>query len=182
MRHNVFVSYHHANDQHYKNEFEKLFSNHHDILVTKSVQMGDINPNLPTERIRQKIRDEFLRDSTVTVVLIGAETWKRKHIDWEIGSSLRQTQYNSRSGLIGILLPDYHNYYNIEYGKFNHNSIPPRLSDNLKNSYAAIYDWSNNPSEVQRWIHDAFNKRNKSTPDNSFPSFINNRSGQFWQR
>ena len=182
MRHNVFISYHHANDQYYKNEFEKLFSNYYDILVTKSVQIGDINPSLPTERIRQKIRDEYLRDSTVTVVLIGADTWKRKHVDWEIGSSLRQTQYNSRSGLIGVLLPDYHSYYNVEYGKFNHNSIPPRLSDNLKNNYAKIYDWSNNPSDVQQWIHDAFERRNKLNPDNSFPSFINNRSGQYWQR
>ena len=51
-------------------------------MVSKSVQIGDIDSNLPTERIRQKIRDEYLRDSTVTIVLIGSETWKRKHIDY----------------------------------------------------------------------------------------------------
>ena len=81
MRHKVFVSYHHANDQYYKNLFDNLFSNIYDIMVSKSVQIGDIDSNLSTERIRQKIRDEYLRDSTVTVVLIGSETWKRKHVD-----------------------------------------------------------------------------------------------------
>ena len=83
-RHNVFVSYHHKNDERYKIEFERLFSGVYDILETKAVSDGDIDPYLQTETIRQKIRDEFIRDASVTVVLIGSETWKRKHVDWEI--------------------------------------------------------------------------------------------------
>ena len=181
MRHKVFVSYHHANDQYYRNKFEELFSSLYDIMISKSVQIGDINPYLKTETIRQKIRDEYLRDSTVTVVLIGTETWKRKHVDWEMASSIRQTAYNSRSGLIGILLPDYHQHYKIEYGKYRKTTIPPRLSDNIDCGFAEIYEWSNDPYEVQRWIHEAFKRRNVITPDNSFPSFSNNRSGLEWQ-
>jgi len=80
IRHKVFVSYHHENDERYKIIFEKMFG---DVYISKSVEIGDIDPNLKTETIRQKIRDEFLRDSSVTVVLVGKETWKRKHIDWE---------------------------------------------------------------------------------------------------
>ncbi len=179
MRHNVFVSYHHANDQYYRNQFENLFSNTYDIMVSKSVQIGDINENLPPETIRQKIRDEYLRDSTVTVVLIGSETWKRKHVDWEIGSSIRQTQYNSRSGLIGILLPSYPRN---DITKYNQNTIPPRLYDNIQCGFAKIYNWETNPYIVQQWIHDAFERRNKINPDNSFPSFINNRHGDRWQK
>ena len=93
-RHKVFVSYHHDNDQAYRNAFENLFANTYDIMVSKSVQIGDIDPNLKVETIRQKVRDEYLRDSTVTVVLIGSATWQRKHVDWEIGSSIRHTQLN----------------------------------------------------------------------------------------
>jgi hypothetical protein len=181
MRHKVFVSYHHANDQYYRNQFEELFSNQYDIMVSKSIQIGDIDPSLKTETVRQKIRDEYLRDSTVTVVLIGSETWKRKHIDWEIASSIRQTTYSSRSGLIGILLPSYHQYYHIEYGKYQKTTIPPRLSDNIDCGFAELYDWSNDPHKVQKWIHEAYERRNIITPDNSFPSFINNRSGREWQ-
>ena len=101
-RHKVFVSYHHANDQWDREKFETLFSTYYGVMISKSVQIGDINPFLSTDSIRQKIRDEYLRDSTVTVVLVGKETWKRKHVDWEIASSIRQTKLNSRSGLVGI--------------------------------------------------------------------------------
>lgn len=179
MRHKVFVSYHHANDQYYKNLFDNLFSNVYDIMVSKSVQIGDIDSNLSTERIRQKIRDEYLRDSTVTVVLIGSETWKRKHVDWEIGSSIRQTEYNSRSGLLGIILPSYPRN---NLSSYNPYTIPPRLYDNIKCNFAQIYNWNDNPVVVQKWIHDAFDRRNKIIPDNSFPSFMNNRSGEIWQK
>ena len=53
---------------------------------------GDIDDSLATDTIRQRIRDNFIRDATVTVVLIGPCTWQRKYVDWEIGSSLRATR------------------------------------------------------------------------------------------
>ena len=177
--HKVFVSYHHIpSDQPYRNEFERLFSDSNQIFVSKSVQIGDIDPKLKPETIRQKIRDEYLRDSTVTVVLIGPETWKRKHIDWEIGSSIRHTEFNSRSGLLGILLPTYPLY---SQNKYNPHTIPPRLNDNIKCEFAKIHSWSSDPIKVQNWIHEAFERRFTVNPDNSFPSFINNRSGNQWQ-
>lgn len=176
-RHKVFVSYHHANDQAYRDRFEDLFGGQHDIMVSKSVQDGDIDEKLPAETIRQKIRDEYLRDSTVTVVLIGAETWKRKHVDWEIGSSLRETKLSSRSGLLGILLPTYPGY---KERKYDPHTIPPRLFDNLENKFATLHLWNENPATVQQWIHEAFERRNKILPDNSRPSFAKNRSGTSW--
>lgn len=177
FRHKVFISYHHANDQYYRDEFEKLFANIYEIMVSKSVQIGDIDPNLNTETIRQKIRDEYLRDSTVTVVLIGTQTWQRKHVDWEIGSSIRDTKTNPRSGLLGIFLPS---YPLTPDNKFNPYTIPPRLYKNWKIGYAQVYKWSTNPQLVQSWIHEAFLNRNKILPDNSFPSFVNNRTGDRW--
>ena len=180
-RHRVFVSYYHREDQKYRNQFEFLFSDIHDIMVSESVEIGDIDLNLKTETIRQKIRDEYLRDSTVTVVLVGKHTWQRKYVDWEIGSSIRQTEYNSRSGLLGILLPTYtrppdnpNNYYG--------HTIPPRLNDNIECGYAKIYNWSNDPYTVQSSIHEAFERRQSKEilPDNSRPSFGQNRSGERW--
>jgi hypothetical protein len=177
-RHRVFVSYHHANDQYYRNRFEQLFTNIHDIMISMSVQIGDLGLDLKTETIRQKIRDEYLRDSTVTIVLVGAETWKRKHVDWEIGSSIRDTQYNPRSGLMGIILPTYPRINQTNYDPY---TIPPRLYDNIKCGFAQIYNWTEDASIIQKWINGAFARRNTMNPDNSFPSFVNNRSGERWQ-
>lgn len=177
QRHKVFVSYHHDNDQYYREEFERIFNNIYDIIVSKSVQIGDIDPNLSAERVRQIIRDQYLRDSTVTIVLIGTETWKRKHIDWEIAASIRNTQYNPRSGLLGIFLPSYPLSPD---NKFNRCTIPPRLYDNWKCGYAKLYNWNTNPHTVQQWIHEAFVNRTKINPDNSYKSFKNNRTGNGW--
>lgn len=177
--HKVFVSYHHTpGDEKYRNDFEKLFAHDDQILISKSVQIGDIDPNLKPDTIRQKIRDEYLRDSTVTVVLIGPETWKRKHVDWEIGSSIRHTEFNPRSGLLGILLPTYPSYSKNECNQY---TIPPRLYDNKKCGFAEIHSWSTSPKKIQDLIHAAFERRFEINPDNSFPSFINNRSSTQWQ-
>ncbi len=180
-RHRVFVSYYHDEDQDYREAFEHLFSDIHDIYVSESVEMGDIDPNLNTETIYQIIRDDYLRDSTVTVVLVGAHTWQRKFVDWEIGSSIRDTQYNPRSGLLGILLPTYPGPPDKPNSYYIH-TIPPRLHDNIKIGcgFAKMHKWSNNPDEVQRWIHDAFKRRTEILPDNSRDSFANNRSDERW--
>lgn len=180
--HKVFVSYHHALDQAYRDAFERLFSDIHGIMVSKSVQIGDIAPNLKTDTVRQKIRDEYLRDTTVTVVLVGRETWQRKHVDWEIAASIRNTEYNPRSGLLGILLPTYYEGVGApSQGSYRPNTIPPRLYHNVDRGYAKLYGWSNDPDTVQRRIHVAFQMRDKVIPDNSYQSFVNNRSGSEWQ-
>lgn len=173
-RHKVFVSYHHANDQQYREKFEEMCE---DVIVSQSVDIDDIDPDLKTETIRQKIRDEYLRDSTVTVVLIGKQTWQRKHVDWEIGSSIRQTEYNPRSGLLGIILPTYPRQNSSHY---NHCTIPPRLHDNIECGYAKIYNWSTNPTQIQEWIHEAFLRKDREKPNNSYPQFGKNHSGPSW--
>lgn len=173
VRHKVFVSYHHYNDEYYRDKFDELTN---EIIIPKSVKIDDINTNLPTKTIRQKIRDEYLKDSTVTIVLIGAQTWQRKHVDWEIGSSIRNTSLNPRSGLLGIILPTYPRSGN----NYNPNTIPPRLYYNIKCGFAKIYNWTENKIELQNWIDEAFNNKNKIEPDNSYPSFIKNHFGERW--
>lgn len=171
-RHKVFISYHHANDEAYRNKFERMMVDQTDGMVSRSVNIGDIPDGLKTETIRQKIRDQYLRDSTVTVVLIGTHTWGRKHVDWEISSSIRQTEFNPRSGLLGILLPSHPDY---RKARFQQDLLPPRLVANVDCEFAAVYDWSDNPLQIQGWIHDAFFRRNTKIPDNSQDMFKKNR-------
>lgn len=70
-KHKVFISYHHANDQLYKEELLRL-NKLHDIFIDSSVDTGDIDENLNDNRIREVIRDEYLKDSSVTILLVGA--------------------------------------------------------------------------------------------------------------
>ena len=75
------------------------------IFVDRSVDTGDIPDDLSSEAIRKKIRDDYLRDSTVTIVLVGPETKKRKHVDWEIHGSMYGSPKNKQSGILVIMLP-----------------------------------------------------------------------------
>lgn len=100
----VFISYHHANDQPYKDALIKT-NESHKIFIDTSVDTGDIDEDLPDETIREIIRDDCLANSTVTIVLVGTETKNRKHVDWEIYSSMFDGSVNKKSGILAIMLP-----------------------------------------------------------------------------
>lgn len=102
--HRVFISYHHANDQWYKDTLVK-FGKEYKIFDDYSVDTGDISDDLTTEQIRETIRDEYLRDSTVTILLVGTETKHRKYVDWELYSSMYDGKINKKSGIIVVQLP-----------------------------------------------------------------------------
>lgn len=180
--HKVLIRHHHARDERYKLIFEQRFGAKVNVIDPWSVQLGDIDPNISAETIRQKSRDEYLRNSTVTLVLIGALTWQRKHIDWELGSSLRDTHATPRSGLLGIILPSYYEYYRrVERRKYNSRTIPPRLYDNVQAGFAKIHDWTDDPKVVQNVVHAAYVRRDRVLPNNSRPSFGKNRTGDEWE-
>jgi hypothetical protein len=185
-KHKTFISFHHADD-YYKNALETQWGEQLDEFVSKSVGDGDINPFLTTDRIRQLIRDDFISDATVTLVLIGQGTWRRKYVDWEIASSIRDTKKNPRTGLLGLLLPTYSaqlpygmNTSILKYSDngsvYNPYTIPPRLYDNIECGFAKIYSWPTSPNDLRQWIDDAFLRRKSCLPTNSRNSFSNNRT------
>jgi nitric oxide reductase large subunit len=162
-KHKVFISYHRANDQTYK---EALINwnrdNGYNLFIDASVNTGDIDDNLSDNSIRQKIRDEYLKDSTITIVLVGTETKNRKHIDWEIYSSMYNGLVNKKSGVLVIHLPSTGcTNYTAAHGDVEKQNLypnttnwttitkrtdytnrypymPSRLTDNLLNSNATI--------------------------------------------
>ena len=158
-RHKVFISFHH-DDQVYKDWFVQVME---DDIVDKSVEDGDIDDTLSTERMRQIIRDDHIADATVIVVLIGPCTWQRKHVDWEIGSSLRKNEKKILAVACWVFwLP---NHPDFGKKKYKPHLIPPRLADNFKGDdhYACIYDWprKRTKAKLRKWIHRAFKRRKK---------------------
>lgn len=169
-KHKVFISYHHKNDYLYKQEFERLFNN---IIISKAVANGDINPDNSDEYIKRLIQQEYITDSTVTIVLLGTETAKRKHIDWEISASLSR-KVGGYSGLLGIILPTHPDYYK---NKISESSIPPRLLSNIQSGYANLIKWNTDINYIDYYIETAFQNRTSKTAliKNSLPQFVYNR-------
>lgn len=155
-KHKVFVSYHHAGDQAYRNSFEKAFGN---LFISKSVQPGDIDSDVSTEYIKHLIQDGYISDCSVFLVLIGPHTYGRKHVDWEISAALNYKVGDCFAGLVGILLP---NFPLTADDKYQYDAIPDRLADNVKSGYAKIYKWNDvcaSADNIKNAINGAFSWR-----------------------
>lgn len=160
----VFVSYHHVCNQRDYDKFTKLFHETYDIITDTSVDRKIGSDD--TEYQMRRIREDYITGSSVTVVLCGKESYKRKFIDWEICATL-----NKKHGLLGIILPD--NPAN-QNGKY---IVPERLHNNIQSRYAHFIHWTDNPSELIKAIQFAKNLSSKtSLLDNSMDTMKRNQS------
>lgn len=106
--------------------------------------------------IKRRIRELYLADSTVTILLLGACTWSRKFVDWELSSSLRNDTVNRRNGLLAMPLPS-------TGGKVR---LPDRLRDNWDpnhpdDSFASFVDYPSSGLLLRTHIESAYKARNR---------------------
>src|SRR5262245_17780076 len=94
----IFVSYHHGGDQAYYDTFLRTFSELYNVVCDNSVDRVIDSENVAY--VRRRLADNFITGSSCTIVLVGAQTWSRKYVDWEIDVTL-----NKGHGLIGAFLP-----------------------------------------------------------------------------
>jgi hypothetical protein len=154
-RRKCFVSYH-AGDAVEVAAFIDKFGT---VFIPKVIGVQDSDPFVEsddTDYILDKIREKYLTDSTVTIVLVGKCTWARKFVDWEVYSSLRHDKNNRRNGLLAIELKSVK----------GHATLPGRVSDNVtRNSsgtdtgYARWNVYPNSEGSLRAWIEDAFSAR-----------------------
>lgn len=160
-KHRVFISFYHKDDEKYRDEFEERFGH---LFINKSVADGDIDSDNSDDYVKSLIQEEYISDASVVLVLCGPNTWKRKHVDWEISAGLSK-KVGGYSGLVAMHLPTHPDYQN---DKYNPDNIPPRLADNLKTKFASIRDWTTDEDVVKKMIQAAFDRRTETDKiDNS---------------
>ena len=173
VRRKCFVSYHHA-DQAYVDTFIRTHDHANDCFIARGLgreMPGDVVGSRNTDYVMSRIRQLYISDSTVTIVMLGANTWRRRYVDWEIASSLRRSSLSSPNGLIGIKLPTFS-------GKF-----PYRLDDNLiapgstqADCYARWYDYGITVGSLEYAIEEAYQRRTSHSQwiRNSRERLVNN--------
>ena len=153
-RHKCFISYHHADEAAVKAFVDKFDHFHNLFIVRRLGEMPDdiINSN-NTDYVMSRIRADYIKDSTVTIVLMGKCTWSRRYIDWELQSSLRSGNTIAPNGLLGIKLPTF-------------TQFPERFKANLladgqapDTAYAGYIDYPTETAALQNCIDWAFNRR-----------------------
>lgn len=192
-RHKVFISYYHKDDQQYKDrlinmqEWNPQTWQSQSIFDDYSVRENDIDDTgLTSEQIRCIIRDEYIKDATVLILLCGQNTKKRKHIDWEIHAAMYNSNVNPQMGILVINLPTisqsmisnsesekeimgpFINWepLNKDLGplKEKYPYLPERIIENLArdNVQISIVNWdviSNDASKLKELIDNAYNRR-----------------------
>jgi hypothetical protein len=185
----VFVSYYHKEDQYYYNELSEVCSDRLELFYDNSLdrEINSDNDNYVLSTIAQ----DHIKGSSVTLVLCGPNSYKRKWIDWEIYRTLEK----DKPSIVGIILPNnipLHNTSSVasrlhylnpsdEHGYQHANSIyllPRRLKTNLETGFAKLITWTEitkNPHALQSIIEIAINEP-KSKSNNCLPKMQRNLS------
>ena len=116
--------------------------------------------------INRKIREDYIYGSSITIVLCGSETHKRRFVDWEIYSTLHYEH-----ALLGILLPTALKTIDSKV------IVPFRLHHNLQSGYAYHIDWPTNAEGLKTAIETAIERSQLTKSiDNSAPKMTRNLS------
>lgn len=112
MGHKCFISFK-KEDQWYRDQIDKLFASSD--LINKGLDRV-INSD-DGDYIMKAIRQEYLKDSTVTIFLIGTHSSENEGLDYmgriknyfierELQASLYNGIGNTRNGILGVVLPE----------------------------------------------------------------------------
>lgn len=154
-RRKCFISYHH-DDEDEVQRFIQTFDHDENVLISRGIgasMAGDIINSNSNDYIMRRVREDYLRDSTVTIVMVGRNTWGRKFVDWEVATSLRNTASYNRNGLLAITLPSMAG----SAGR----QLPARVNDNVKgdDGYARWWTYPSTTSALARCIDLAYQYR-----------------------
>ena len=152
VRHKTFISYHH-DDQEEVDKFIETFDHDRDVFIARAVgsdqTMDELIQSDDDDYVMRRIREEHIRDSTVTLVFVGKNTWTRKFVDWELAASLHQgPKAGLPNGVVAILSPE-----------LSEAILPDRFVDNWESGYAKLYAYPKNRTQLAKWIDQAFDAR-----------------------
>lgn len=145
IKHKVFLSYHHRGDQAYYDAFSTMFDDTYDVIYDNSLERRVDSDDV--EYVMRRIRENFITGTSCTIVLVGAETWSRKYVDWEIKATL-----DKEHGLIGVFLPTAPRDPN------NKIIVPDRLFDNIQSGFALWLRWQEvtlSATQLQAYVQEA---------------------------
>lgn len=165
VKHRIFVSYHHGGDQSYYDAFSRAFHDTYDVIYDNSLERRIDSDNV--EYVMRRIRENHITGTSCTIILVGAQTWKRKYVDWEIKATL-----DKEHALIGVYLPTA-----ARDPANNHVIVPDRLHDNIQSGFALWLSWqdlTSSAAQLERYIAEA-KSRSKRLIDNSRDRQLRNR-------
>lgn len=183
MGHKAFISFK-FEDSDYKDAIKDIPGID---MIDKSLNEAINSVN--EDYIMQKIRTEYLADSTVTIHLIGSRSaewlgdYEQRYIKRELQASLWDSAANPKNGILGVVLPNVeesiyrgqsdclrcgasHRIVNINdqtvVKEFSYNYYIPavgKCSWSEDDRFCVLVPWQEFYNEPNKWIDAAFDKR-----------------------
>jgi hypothetical protein len=159
IKRRVFIS-HYKGDKAEVEAFIDYFANQQGVFTPYVLGANDNDDFIDSDNpdyVMSQIRAKYLKDTSVTIVLVGNCTHSRRYVDWEIKGSLMQGE-SLPNGLIGIILKS----------KGANAYLPPRFEGNWTtghvNCYARYWTYPNSADTLGGWIEDAYLARTTRSP------------------
>ena len=192
MSHKCFISFK-KEDESYKKIIQSWVDDNKVDMIDKS--LGTPIDSDDENYIMRKIREDYLSDSTVTIFLIGnysAEDLgheEQKYIKRELQASLYNGVGNSRSGILGVVLPQMnekiykglkacnicnssHNIVDIndhtvikEFSRNYYLNNHGKCAYSEDDRYCVLVKWADFKASPNNFIEQAFNKRSQPIAD-----------------
>lgn len=182
LGHKVFISFK-TEDAVFKSAIQEM---QHLDYVDKS--LNDPINSMDPDYILQRIRTDYLNDSTVTILLIGAYSTETQgaaeqyYIKKELQASLYDSSTSTKNGILGIVLPSMestvyggtyacstcnasHNLVNVGDNtvirEFSYNYYIPnnKCAHAEEDRYCVLTRWSDFEADPNGWIDKAYEKR-----------------------
>lgn len=188
MGHKCYISFK-MEDEEYKKEIQDMDIDMIDKSLNESINSTD------EDYIMQKIREDYLSDSTVTIFLIGnysaenTPNQDQSYIKRELQASLYNGKNNTRSGILGIVLPSmtdtiYKGTYVCTTCNCSHNHVAINDSTTIKefnqnyyikpcpgccwtedDRYCVLVKWEDFKANPDTYIDLAYGKRSAAIAD-----------------
>lgn len=110
----IYISCYENNDRDFKEKIIELNNirngtifnliNSHESDIQKEILL--LNNTGDDKSFIERIRNKYLRDADVVILLVGLETKKRKTVDWELKAAMTETNLFSKSGILIVYLPE----------------------------------------------------------------------------
>lgn len=169
--HKTYLS-HHPDDQSQVGQFLEQFDYLNNLAIHRP--QGELEQDIEREdnkhKLIHKMRQRYLKDSTVTLLLLGPCTYTQRSVDLELLASLHHGQDVMAdpdedilpNGLVAVMLPHY-----------QENGFPDRLNENLRVSetqpipYAKVIPYPDDKATLAAAIKEAYTRRQTLLPNNT---------------
>ncbi len=131
----LYVIYDHEHDDKY---CRKLQSELTSVCVSADALLSDtINKDTAGH-----LKEIFMKDISVSLVLIGRNTFESPRVDLELYASLLDVDEIPPAGLLGIVLPDCPGFKHSS--NWSEQFLPTRFKENYFSGYAGLINWPEN--------------------------------------